>query len=736
MELVVRLFLSIFLWLLVGCTPLPESRTTEEIELSSSPDDFLKTLNQFAPFAAGNYSLVITTDAIISGAVSIGVQSALDADQWDTTLTSYNVSVTNDVDAASFDFSVSAAGGLILDIQAPEGSKINLLKDESLIYMWQVDISGETYVDFPSQGTSSLEYALAYYAAVDPDDDRTTLAAWKTLNGFDAGYDTNVLFRDARDLGYGREMYGRKNGDGSIAIFVNNYQVQVGEDDSGGYGPLNINPAYEKDSDYLIGTNAIEFSPLNYKGSVEMVPKFFTFLPDPDPSKQARVLSADLDGRGQKAVPGTCLICHGATLLPLEADGSMPLSVLRSAKFNQIEVEQVEYLDIAGYRRTDQEGSLKTLNSWVHESYETMAARPVSNAGHWQADYAIDVLEGRYDGAGLPATTYSEDYIPLGWRQTAFRPEGIETLYKQVIEPHCINCHSLRGRSSGEAIISSYAINGQNVSLANAINFNSFEQFISFNDRIIDYVYKRGVMPLSLRNFEKFWSVPTGEPTTLAAFLTGFDGFNSDGSLIEPGIPIARMGEYIQGTSPLTLDGGLSLFADEFQWQIIDKPINAITSFSSPNSARTTLNADTSGDYIVELAIQNDFGTDSLQFDVEIETTASVPGSLNFIDDIAPLIQATFSCSGCHTTTAIDGIPVHYNALNLNVYSDILARINLAKPDLSLLLQKPTQYQHGGGIVINKITNELEFRTMLEWIRQGAPCGDDINICAQFQNRS
>ena len=90
-----------------------------------------------------------------------------------------------------------------------------------------------------------------------------------------------------------------------------------------------------------------------------------------------------------------------------------------------------------------------------------------------------------------------------------------------------------------------------------------------------------------------------------------------------------------------------------------------------------------------------------------------------------------------------DGIPVFYSyyenedigaaTLNKNLYRHVRARVNLADPENSLLLRKPTGNHHGGGVRIdrNTLAGESTYQVLLNWIREGAICGDpDIHeIC-------
>ena len=65
--------------------------------------------------------------------------------------------------------------------------------------------------------TTSTPYADAYYRAIDPLNERDTLAKWKAKNGFETGtgQEITVVFGDQRDLGYGRRMNARRNPDGT-----------------------------------------------------------------------------------------------------------------------------------------------------------------------------------------------------------------------------------------------------------------------------------------------------------------------------------------------------------------------------------------------------------------------------------------------------------------------------------------------------------------------------------------
>lgn len=632
---------------------------------------------------------------------------------------------------------LSRAGGLHIQLSSAVDAYLFLLKNDFVVA--QDDNSGggtNAALTLAGNAINSQAYAEAYYRLVDPDNERTTLADWKRKNGFDNGAHVHVVFRDAKDLGYGRNMRARRNDDGSVAVFVENYLVQLQPGNPGNYGPLNLEAAIAEDRVHHVGTNAIEFSPIDPNDpDSEKVLKFFTFEPESSANNavQRRVLETNLDGRGKKFMPGPCLACHGGRMLPLTADGSFPLQTVRSAKFNALEVNALEYSKTAGYSRSDMEGGLRELNAFVHGTLVALNDKPATQSGKWAGGFAVDTAQGRYGGADFPLTEADDDYVPAGWQQTATRPEGVALLYKQVIEPHCSSCHALQGNQAGED--ETVMVDGTPVSLANAVNFSSYEKFIGYNDQIIDYVFRRGIMPLSLRNYESFWRDPDAAPALLASFLHDFPLFDSQGRVQPPGNPVAKPGADRVVQSPVQLDASASLFATSYRWQLVSSPVGASAAFSDATSPSPVFSVDQDGDYVLQLIVSNNRGDSApVALTLTIDSAQPAQSSLTFVNDIRPLLGSAtgLRCASCHTEPSANvGIPVRYDDGNPELYRDVLARINFADPENSRLLRKPTSLQHGGGVQIDleTETGRAQYNTLLNWIREGAVCGDDPTIC-------
>ncbi|MFZ5722857.1 MAG: PKD domain-containing protein [Pseudomonadota bacterium] len=729
-------------FLLVACFDETDETTPAVTIPDETPDSFLQYLNTQSSLAAGDYEIVAAT-AVPGQTGTYEIVVTRDDGTRETLTGSWTLSAGQDpADPANphHPFSMARAGGVTIAMTSGTvDGYLYLVRAADDYVLAEDDNSGATgpLIDLPLSKISSAAYAEAYYAAVDPLAERTTLDDYKRKNCFTAGdpacaaesvgMGEHVVFRDSKDLGYGRNMYGRRNTQGTpatdddtFAFFVDNYVVRLQKGSSSNYGPINVEAAVRENREYLQGTNAIEFSP-DPNNPSQKITKFFTFN-----KAGERITSADLDGRGVKHMPGMCWVCHGGRLYPLDENGDFPAVSLRSAKFNQLEVDSFEYSSLAGWGLGHQQEEFRALNMMVRDSYVDMAARPADEQAKWHADFALDIVNSRYGDSSFSSPTYLTGQVPPGWQQDISRPEGVEELYVRVIEPHCIACHSLQGNSAGE---------NSGEPMAAAINFSSWEKFYSYRVIVADYVYRRGVMPLSLRNWEDFWSNPDDKPAFLATFLGDPSLFDDGGKVVRPGKPVARPGADRQTPSPVQLDGAASSFALTYQWEIVS-PQPTTATLDNPSSARPVLTAPVDGQYVLSLTVGNGLGLSAAeQVVVTIDSAAPLPSSLTFVDDIAPILGSNTGteCAACHNASGgYPGIPVYWSlADNDNLYRDVLARVNLAEPENSLLLVKPTGERHGGGefIDLGLLAGQEKYNTILEWIRAGAPCGNDPVVC-------
>jgi len=588
--------------------------------------------------------------------------------------------------------------------------------------------------------TNTLAYADAYYAAIDPSNAKDTLAKWKAANGFDTGTGTQVtvVFGDQRDLGYGRRMTARQNTDGTLAFIVENYLIPAGGVYA--YSPLNLEAAIVRDPKSLIGINAIEFSP-GPAGGVSFA-KFFNF----SPTTGERETALDLDGRGDKAMPGPCITCHGGradALTPPDASGRPRFPLVQNsvsqargdvqARLHPFEADVFQFSSTPGFTRAEQEAPIKVINRMILCSYplsapsslpEDACRRPASQ-GEWQGS-ADAMLKSFYGGDGMPSPTFSDTYIPQSWLVN-----GQTTLYRSVIAPACRACHLMRGTGA-----------------QSDIDFATFEKFQAYADRTRAHVLDRGNMPLAKIVYDAFYG--SSQPETLATFLEnqGLVARDGSGAVLKPGRPVADPGpDRVIRPGATRLSAAGSLFSDAYAWSIVSGPKGVTpatgATLTDANTAQPTFSAASDGTYVLSLvassgSIQSDPKTLALVVD---STLAPAPSAIRF-SDIKSVMQTGELCTTCHGPKGKPpSPPVYFTNDDRNgdgsvgdatddawFYAEVRGRINFADIAASPLLLKAAGKHHRGGQAAGFDASaapgqptRAKYDLFLNWILNGAP---------------
>ncbi len=582
----------------------------------------------------------------------------------------------------------------------------------------------------------STAYSNAYYAAVDPNNERTTLVDFKAKNGFGTGgNEVTVIIGDKRDLGYGRKITGRQNTDGTIAFVVDNFMVN----NYGGYTQTNGDAAILGEMKWHIGTNAIEFSP--GPGGTISFAKFYTFAP----VTGQRVLAANLDGRGNKALPTICINCHGGRGDALTPSGLFPkVNYVPSgtrgdvgAKAHILEPNAFDFSTISGFSRASLEANLKVLNKMVLCTYpkpatETTGAfdgcRRTATAEEYQGTAAAQI-KNMYGGDDLPnATSETTDtYVPGDWGTF-----GQGNFYSATITNSCRVCHSVLGTGR-----------------QSDIDFQSFTKFDSYSDRIKAHVIDRGNMPLAKLVYDKFWTTPSIYGP-MKQYLAD-KGFADANAL--PGHPVADPGpDRVIKSNSVTLSAAMSLFSTGYQWTVT----SGSATLTNAQTATPTFTAN-GGD-----------GTYTVQLISATATASSLPKTLTIVVDstlgwdpqavafnsttaanqIRDILQisGTPTCTSCHIdTTALPRTvplpPLFYNdydragtgnatdATNRNwLYTEVRGRINFTDIIDSPLLRKPSGHHHNGGLIPGFDSSKppgdaarVNYDKLIAWILRDAP---------------
>ncbi len=570
----------------------------------------------------------------------------------------------------------------------------------------------------------SAEYAQAYYAAIDPGGSRDTLKKWKDKNSFGqaGGIEATAVFGDFRDLGYGRRMSGRCEADqmiatrcakgGRVAFVVENFLVNPSAE---GYGAsINLDAAIANDRQWIVSINAIEFS-AEPPGTVRYA-KFYSF----DPLTGARRLTQNLDGRGEKALPGACISCHGgrADALAPKSGGGWQMPKLQGSEEAQrgdvrgrahpFEVDALTFASSAqGATRTAQETSLKTLNRMVLCTYPLGPASALPDydtcrdpvlGSEWQGGAAQLILDA-YAGplptkAPMASMFYQTPPVPIAWQGSFANARGTivrSDLYTQVVAPACLACHRLLGDGN-----------------QSDIDFGSFSKFAGYDQRTQDLVFGHGNMPLSRVPFQKFWSSDPAE-NRRARKLADYLLVNSNLSVARdaageprpPGMPVTLPGpdRRVVKSGSVALSAANSLFADTYRWRIVTGP-NGATAVSgaridgADSRDATFVATDASlaaaAEYVVELTESRAgvAGTpQTLKVTVVLVPPATKdPANYTFAADVAPMILAN-GCLACHTAPGTpllafdgkDGSDAHTVVRSMLNFSDLRSSRLLSK---------------------------------------------------------
>lgn len=299
--------------------------------------------------------------------------------------------------------------------------------------------------------------ANAYYATIDPDSDKTTFLDWLTANGWNGyGWGSSAWagYQNDFDLGFWRAMRARIRTVPSpdpgtpdtveVAMVVSNFDDFYG---MASYlrcleGTSYTNQCLNRVNAHKTG-GAIAVAMEYAADAPGLTPytRFYVYAPNGQ-----RLTKVDLDGRGEKHVPGVCMNCHGGsygnkTQLRdhVAATGEWPTGDLGS-RFLPFALDSYVYDDmylhftgipfVSGFQQADQESRFRSLNQMLLHTNLTPEAR--------------DLVHGWYGSTDPTATT-----LPAVVQDTHWRPPGTGAtgwddnpqVYDDVVRPYCRGCH-------------------------------------------------------------------------------------------------------------------------------------------------------------------------------------------------------------------------------------------------------------------------------------------------------
>ncbi len=361
----------------------------------------------------------------------------------------------------------------------------------------------------------------AYYAALDPDDKKKTYADWlfetgfiddpsdyRSSGSFDIRFDASVTHQNVADLGFIRRVTTRCEPScdapkPDVYSVIENYLTF---DDAA----ARINRLASVTMEW---TSAADGTRPNKR--------FVTFYAYTGADQRDQSLDVpfqpDLDGRGEKAIPGLCNTCHGGAPRSLRNNGNYRGKGNTRSLFLPMDLDNFAFdPDRSELSRAAQEAEYKKMNEIVlltrrsKEELDEAAGINRLAAGH-------ELIEGWYGGPGMPNDTFDGEFVPAGWLPPV-APDGVDDLYLEAIAPACRSCHAQQKRE---------------------LDFGTYDGFAVFEDAHKELVLSiecgldddptvrgngndnQAVMPLAKETYEIFWA--TGQADVFKEHFGAFD---------------------------------------------------------------------------------------------------------------------------------------------------------------------------------------------------------------------
>lgn len=324
----------------------------------------------------------------------------------------------------------------------------------------------DRFLTYKGQDTKvgACQYYVALGAAASCDAQGNLVNAisftdWKRLNGFaptgsTTEYAANYI--NKRDLNLVRRMVATQMGPQHIAFYVCNSPGPVGTSQQEVDDVLDTGLNDEK----RIACVAMEWSVSAGTNGDLPFTKFFTFGPT-----GSLLASVNLDGRGEKYLPGACVACHGGN----KYNGKFPekegASAHLGANFLPFDTNNYLFSSKAGLSEAAQSAQFFELNRLVR-----MTETDVLNTA------TSKLIRGWYDDGAT--TTLNKSYLPQAWQD--LKAEGgvysdADEFYHQVVGSSCRTCHTSLGATfNWDGDVSNFR-NGGSVKLVKRFCGGDFE---------------------------------------------------------------------------------------------------------------------------------------------------------------------------------------------------------------------------------------------------------------------
>ncbi|MEO7056303.1 MAG: hypothetical protein ABI281_07310 [Caldimonas sp.] len=252
---------------------------------------------------------------------------------------------------------------------------------------------------------------------------------WKTKNGFGTAADVSAKYINQNDLNLVRFMTATRNASGGIAFYVCN---TPGPDSSSQH---EVDQFME---DALGNRNRVacvtmEYTPVAGANGGQPFTKFFTFAPD-----GSLLLSINLDGRGEKYMPGSCVACHGGSTYSGRFPEQKTASPFLGSGFLPFDTGNYLFGSRASLTEAAQSEAFYQLNALVKATEPDPGSATSKLIDGWYA--AGHVLD--------------KAYVPPAWKAADIAAPGAAKFYRNVIGISCRTCHvSLGAKFDWDSVV-------------------------------------------------------------------------------------------------------------------------------------------------------------------------------------------------------------------------------------------------------------------------------------------
>lgn len=346
--------------------------------------------------------------------------------------------------------------------------------------------------------------AAAYYDTVDPLGKKTTYPEWLVETGFIssiADYNSTGAFADRP----GADVVTVVHQNVADLGFIRRMRIRCEPDcDASNPDIYSVIENYPTFDDAANRTNRLASVTMEWTAAADgTAPSnkfvvFYAYTGGDQRNVGADPFAPNLDGRGNKAIPGLCSSCHGGAPKDLKADGTYRGEGNTNGLFLPLDLDNFAFdPDRPELSRASQEDEYKLMNEIVLSTHSS-GKKLDEAAGFRRFSAGHELIEGWYGGPGLPDDTFDGEFIPKGWLPP-YAPEEAAELYLDSVAPACRACHANQERS---------------------LDFGTYDGFMVFEDAHEELVLQiecgldddpggnddQAVMPLALQTYDIFWT--------------------------------------------------------------------------------------------------------------------------------------------------------------------------------------------------------------------------------------